>query len=65
MKNPLFNMKSVKKGSYKANDGDVAGSGAETFRKPEPERNQKVSAPQQCRKIYCITPPPMALVETI
>ncbi len=47
MKNPLFNMKSVIKGSYKANVG--AGAGAETFCKsePEPERKQKVSAPQR------------------
>jgi hypothetical protein len=42
MKNPLFNMKSVIKGNYKAN----VGAGAETFWKSEPERQQKVSAPQ-------------------
>jgi hypothetical protein len=44
MKNPLFKMKSVIKGRYKAN----VGAGAETFLKsePEPERKQKVSAPQ-------------------
>ncbi len=35
-------MKSVIKGSYKS---DV-GAGAETFWKSEPEREQKVSAPQ-------------------
>jgi hypothetical protein len=31
MNNPLFNMKSVIKGSYKANVGAGAGAGAETF----------------------------------
>jgi hypothetical protein len=31
MKNPLFNMKSVIKGTYKAIVGAGAGAGAETF----------------------------------
>jgi hypothetical protein len=31
MNNPLFNMKSVIQGSYKANVGAGAGSGAGTF----------------------------------
>jgi hypothetical protein len=48
MKNPLFKMKSVIKGRYKANVVAGAGSGAETFCKSEPERKQKVSAPQHC-----------------
>ncbi len=44
MKNVLFNIKSVITGSSKA----VAGAGAETFWKsePEPERKKIVSAPQ-------------------
>jgi hypothetical protein len=46
MKNPLFNMKSVIKGSYKAIAGAGAGAGAKTFGKSEPEPKQKVSAPQ-------------------
>jgi hypothetical protein len=48
MKNPFFIMKSVIKGSYKANVGAGAGSRAETFSKSEqePERKQTVSAPQ-------------------
>ncbi len=37
-------MKSVIKGSYKANVG--AGAGAGTIWKSQPERKQKVSAPQ-------------------
>jgi hypothetical protein len=49
MKNPLFNMKSVIKGSFEANVG--AGAGAETFFfKSEPERKQKVTAPQHWSK---------------
>jgi hypothetical protein len=46
MKNPLLKMKSVIKGRYKAIVGAGAGAGAETFYKSEPERKQKVSAPQ-------------------
>ncbi len=41
-------MKSVMKGRYKANVGAGSGAGAETFRKSEPERKQKVSAAQHC-----------------
>jgi hypothetical protein len=46
MENPLFKMKFVIKGRSKANVR--AGAGAETFWKlePEPERKQKVLAPQ-------------------
>jgi hypothetical protein len=46
MKNPLFNMKSVITGSYKAIAR--AGAGAETFLKSEPERKQIVLALQHC-----------------
>jgi hypothetical protein len=46
MKNPLFEMKSVIKGRYKANVGAGAGSEAVIFWKSEPERKQNVSAPQ-------------------
>ncbi len=41
MKNPLFNTKSVIKGSYKANVRAGAGAAAKTFWKSEPERKQK------------------------
>jgi hypothetical protein len=40
MKNPLFNMKSVMKGRYKADVGAGFGAGAETFLKSEPEREK-------------------------
>ncbi len=50
MNNPVFNMKSVKKYSYKANVGAGAEAGAENFWKSEPERKQKVSAPQHWLK---------------
>jgi hypothetical protein len=43
MENPLFNLKSVIKGSYKANVGARAGSKAETFWKSEPEPERKKS----------------------
>jgi hypothetical protein len=52
MKNPLFNMRSVIKGSFKANVGAGASSGAETSVKLEPERKQKVSAPQHMHINY-------------
>jgi hypothetical protein len=65
LNNPLFNMKSVIKGSYKANVGAGAGAvaGAGTFWKSEPERKQKVSAPQHwlarsnyvgCKALNCV-----------
>ncbi len=44
MNYPLFNMKSVIKFSYKPN----VEAGAGIFRKSEPDRKQKVSAPQHC-----------------
>jgi hypothetical protein len=44
MKKTLFNMKSVITGSYKA----IAGAGAKTCWKSEPEPKQIVSAPQHC-----------------
>jgi hypothetical protein len=52
MKNPLFIMKSVIKGSYKANVGAGSGAGAKTFWKSEPEQKHKVSAPQHCTKPF-------------
>ncbi len=43
---PLFNMKAVLTGSYKAIVGAIVDSGAESSCKPEREPKQIVSAPQ-------------------
>jgi hypothetical protein len=50
-------MKSMIKGSNKANfgAGSGAGAGAETFWKLEPVRKQKVSAPQHCKNLVLLS----------
>jgi hypothetical protein len=63
--NPLFNMKSVRKCSYKANVGAGAGAGAETSWKSEPERKQKVSAPQHCFFLMLLPLWPSPLLSSI
>jgi hypothetical protein len=50
MKNPIFNLKTVQTGSYKAEVGARASSGVKTFWKLESELEPKqmISAPQHC-----------------